>query len=154
MFQEVMVNVVANIIAASVLTVIGVSTFVVYFVLNRQKLLRFLGISRRNPHLSIVVSRLEIKPNGTTGFEPLTKGFYGPGIIRIEYKGALLVRDMLRSSLLARLPKGFQGWLRRRYVALAHIDPPIDVSPQTLDEVPSDNLILLGSGIYNIARFC
>ena len=62
----------------------------------------------------------------------------------------MLIRDTFRSRLFARLPEGFQGWLAQRSVALVDLDPEIDVSPKNPDEIPNDNLVLLGTGIYNL----
>ena len=148
--QEILINVIADLIVTIGLTLLGVSTIVVFYILERQRLLQFFGITNSNPNLSIFVSRLEIKPGGTTGFEPISQGYFGPGIIRVEYKGALLIRDTFRSRLFARLPEGFQGWLAQRSVALVDLDPEIDVSPKNPDEIPNDNLVLLGTGIYNL----
>ena len=150
MNQELLLNIAADLISAVIITIFGVATFIAAFIFERQKLLKFFGINARNPGLSVFVSRLEIKPGGTTGFEPLAKGYFGPGIIRVEYRGALIIRDVFRSSLLGRLPRGLQGWLRQQAIVLADIDPSIDVSPQNIDELQNGNLVLLGTGIYNL----
>ena len=151
MINEIGINVLANLISALLITMIGLITFSAIFLVERQKLLRFLGVNRRAQDISIYVSRLEIKPGGTTGFENLTKGYHGPGIIRIEYKGALLVRDLLYLRFIARLPNSIKRIITEKYITLANIDPSIDVSPSKLDEIPDHNLILLGSSIYNLA---
>lgn len=150
MFESVIANVIANLITAFILAVLGVSTYIILFITERQQLLRFLGITNKLPRLRVYLSRMEIKPGGTVGFEPLTYGYAGPSISKIEYEGALLVRNLVSSRPLAILPKRIRGWLSQQYVTLITIDPTIDVSPQTMDEVSFDNLVLLGSNVYNL----
>lgn len=150
MFQDFVLNIASDITAAIIITLFGILSIFFFYILDRQRMLKFFGINNNNPRITIFVSRLEIIPGGTTGFEPLTQGYFGPGIIRVEYKGGLLVREALRSRLLARLPQGFQEWLSTRSIALTDVEPTIDVSPKGSDEFPNDNLILLGTGIYNL----
>jgi len=148
--SDVTVNVVANLIAAAI--VVLASSAIVYwgFVRRHRRFLRFFGVTERNPALSIYVSRLEVQPGGAIGFTATRRGYFGPAIARNEYRAALLVRDALRVRFIGRLPRGIQDWLREQSVTLRDLDPQIDVSPTTVDDIPPDNLISLGGELYNL----
>lgn len=149
MLQDLWVNVIANLIATLIFAILGLASYVAIFVTERQGLLRFFGVSNKLPRVHIYLSRLEIKPGGTVGFEPITKGYSGPSINKIEFEGALLIRNQLRSATLALLPKKLRDWLSQQHVSLIALDPAIDTSPQDLRSVAFDNMVVLGSSIYN-----
>lgn len=150
MLYDVWVSVIANVITALIFAVLGISSYLAIFVTERQRLLRFFGVSNTLPRVRFYLSRMEIKPGGTVGFEPISKGYGGPSINKIEFEGALLVRNQLRSATLALLPKRLQDWLGQQHVSLIALDPTIDISPQDLSNVAFDNMVILGSSIYNL----
>jgi hypothetical protein len=73
-FQPIVVSVIANLVAAVILALLGIGTYFLVFLIDRRQLLRFFGISRKLPRMRFYLSRLEIKPGGTIGFEPLKAG--------------------------------------------------------------------------------
>lgn len=149
MFEDILKNVAANLVTAFILAVLGLITFGVVYIIERERLLRFFGITNRLPELRIYVSRLEIKPAGTEGFMPISVGYTGPSISKIEYEAALLVRSLVRSRSLALIPRTLRDWLGQQNVSIRELDPSIDISPRSIEEVASDNLIVLGSPVYN-----
>jgi hypothetical protein len=150
MQANILAGIVANLITTSSITILGVVTFTSIFLVERQRLLRFFGIHGNMPKIHIYVSRLQVQPGGTKGAEPLKNGYIGPAIIQIEYLGALLVSRLFRSKFLALIPQGLKDLLSAVHVTLTDVDITIDVSPTLVtDEVLSENLILVGGGIYN-----
>ena len=97
------------------------------------------------------MSRLTIKPRGTSAIEYVEKGYSGPAITKLEYDGALLIQNELKSRLLALLPTNLQDWIGQQNIELKTIDVPIKLSSlQPInDQVFNNNLIIIGSGIYN-----
>src|SRR5262245_50834898 len=96
-FNEVAVNTIANLVAALIIALLGVGTYLLVVISERKKIFRFFGVSGKLPSVRIYVSRLEIKPGGTVGFEPIKAGYHGPSISKIEYEGALLLCRKLSS---------------------------------------------------------
>lgn len=150
MFEQIVIEIIANLISALFLAVLGFAIYLVFHLKERQGLLRFFGVTGNLPRLRIYLSRMEIKPGGTVGFEPVSQGYSGPSISEVEYEGALLIRNKLRSTLIALLPKRFQHWLGQHHVTLLTLDPPIDACPQALGDLSSNNLVTLGSSVYNL----
>jgi len=150
MTQDILNNIYANIISTILCAIPGVILLFTTVIINRQRTLRFFGISRQKPALRIYVSRLEIKPSGTIGIEPIEIGYSGPAINQVEFQGALLIRDALRSKWLSLLPSRLQDWLGQQSVTLMTVDPPIEVSPQVEADVSYDNLVVLGSSVYSL----
>jgi hypothetical protein len=140
----------ANIVTTVFYLLLGVSLFAWYLLTERRPLCRFFGVTATIPRIRIYVSRLEIKPGGTTGFEPIVHGYSGPAMDENEYIVALELRRSLSYRLLAFLPTSVREWLGRRSVTIRELDPPIDLSPRSLAELGNDNVITLGSGIYNL----
>lgn len=151
MITEIIVGILANIISTTILALLGVIIYLIIILADRQKLFRFFGVSNKLSTVRFYLSRLEIKPGGTIGFEPIHHGYSGPSINKIEFEGALLIVSQLRSALLAVLPKRIQDWLGQRQVSLISVEPIVDVSPQHIGNLSFDNLVILGSGIYNLA---
>jgi len=153
-FHEIIINVIANLLAALIIAFLGVGTYVLVLITERKKLFRFFGINSQQPNLGIYLSRLQIKPHGTIGAEPLNAGYSGPSVTKIEYEGGSLLRDALNSNILFLLPKRLQGWLSQQHASLIVVNPSIEISPEDLgtppfDNMVSDNMIILGGGIYN-----
>lgn len=143
-------GVLANLLTTLIYLTLGFATLGGYFILNRQRLMRFFGPGENGHGIRIYVSHLEIQPGGAQGREPIRTGYVGPAIIRVELRGALLLADLFSSALLARLPKRTQEWLRMKRLTVVPIEPSIDVCPSTFEEIGGDNLILVGSGVYNV----
>jgi len=150
MQEQILIEIIADLISAFILALVGFGIYFLFYLKERQSLLRFFGVTQKLPRLRIYLSRMEIKPGGTVGFEPITKGYSGPSISEIEYEAAMLIRNRLRSSLLGLLPKRIQYWLGQHHITLLTLDPPIDASPQALGDLALDNRVTLGSNIYNL----
>lgn len=152
--NEILINVIANLIAALILALIG---FIVYSFLywkNRNRILRFFGITSSNPNICIYVSNLNIRPGGTSGIENIDKGYIGSAITKLEYDGALLIQHELKGKPLALFSKRLQDWLGQENLELRAIDAPIKISPtkqiaSNRNPAFSSNLIILGTGVYN-----
>ncbi len=144
-------RVLSDLISALILGLAGGALYLLLYFTERQRLLHFFGVRSSMPRLRIYVSRLQIKPKGTEGFEPLTNGYSGPSITKLEYDGALLVRDLVRSSILGTLPERLSGWLGHHHVGFQTLDATVDVCPRELGNVDfGSNLVVLGTGIYNL----
>jgi hypothetical protein len=123
---------------------------------RRGRLLQFFGINDRLRDASIFVSRLEVKPSGTTGIEDLHQGYIGPAIVRIEYDAALALKRRLDSNWLVHVPKSLSALFRSSKHAFSSLNPQVDVSPppdyadEDVKRVLSRNLILLGGVIHNL----
>lgn len=149
--SELLVNLAANLVSTLILALIGILIYIFLYWRNRRGILRFFGIVNARPSICIYMSRLTIKPRGTLAIEYVEKGYSGPAITKLEYDGALLIQNELKSRLLPLLPKSLQDWIGQESIELKTIDVPIKLSSlQPInDQVFSDNLILIGSGIYN-----
>jgi hypothetical protein len=145
MLENVVANVYANLIVASLLAALAIPIFFI----DRQKLFRFFGISSRNPTIRIYLSRLEIKPGGTSGIEPISEGYRGPGIARVEYDAALTLQRQLASRVAGLVPRGVKAWVQLRRPVLFRLEPRIAVSPPRGEGLAQENMIVLGSSIYN-----
>jgi hypothetical protein len=121
----------------------------ILMLINRRRMLRFFGITSRSPKLGIYLSRMEV--DKTRGLEPITVGYQGPAVLNPELVGSVQVRDLLKASRVAVLSRSIREWLGRQFIAIAPVDPTIEVSPEMyrLDELPKQNVISLGSQVYN-----
>lgn len=150
--QEFWLDVLVNIVSTLILALIGFIAYAYLYWKNRREVLHFFGINNSSPNVCIYVSNLIIKPGGTSGIEPIDKGYVGSAITKLEYDGALLVQRELKAKPLALLPRSLQDWLGQENIELRTIDVPIKLSPPKTtnrDPVFNDNLIILGTGIYN-----
>jgi hypothetical protein len=147
---EILVNLVAEIVAILLFTMLGIAIYWCFYFRNRKSLLSFFGVNT-GKRISIFLSRLTVKPGGTESLEPTSQGFYGPAISKLEYDGALLLHKQLESRVLGILPKSVQAWLNQNTVALKTLDVPIEVSPlPPIEEaVFQCNMVVLGTSIYN-----
>lgn len=152
MSQNVWDNLIANLISTLILSAAGLSTLLLLFIVNRWELFRFFGINRKNPNIRLYLSRIEIKPRGTVGLEEVKEGSRGSAINELEFQAALILRDQFRSKLVGLVPNLFRGW-PTPLLALSPLDPVIELSPPKGAGFVHDNLIVIGSGVYNsIAR--
>ena len=122
---------------------------------NRKEKLSFFGITQKNPEISLYLSRLEVKRQGTEGLIPIDRGFMGPAIIKIENDAALCVKEELEQKILAVLPKSILVWLGKQNLSLRSLKVPINIGPpksaeSSIHEYLNTNLILLGSKMYNL----
>ncbi|MBE9158846.1 hypothetical protein IQ265_18685 [Nodosilinea sp. LEGE 06152] len=154
--KDFLLNVAAELTATLFFTlIIAALSYIVYVYLylkNRKYALRFFGIDNVKPTICIYVSTLNIKPGGTTGIEPIREGYRGAAITKLEYDGALTIQRELRAKPLALLPRSLQEWLGQESIELRTLDVPVKLSPPKLsnrDSVFDDNLIVLGTGVYN-----
>jgi hypothetical protein len=149
MSQNVWDNLIANLITTLLLTAAGLCTLALVFVIYRRGLFRFFGISRKNPNIRIYLSRLQIQPRGAAGLEEVTHGSMGAAINESEFRAALILRDRFRSKLVGFVPDSLRKWLNSPLIALSTLDPVIEISPPGEAGFIPDNLILIGSGVYN-----
>lgn len=154
--KELFLNVAANIVSTLILAFIGSIAYGYFYWKNRRDILQFFGVTRSNPNICVYVSNLNIQPGGTFGIKDVKKGYVGSAITKLEYDGALLIQHELKAKPLALLPRTLQDWLGQKNLELRTIDVPIKISLSKLDFdknerdlIFKDNLIILGTGIYN-----
>ena len=150
LLEQVTINVIANIASSIILLLFASIVYFFVYLRERQQLLRFFGVDKRHKNIRIYVTRMEIQPRGALGFEPVSKGYTGPAIAKVDYDGAMIIRNLLHSMSFSFLPQGIQDWLGDQNLALLAIDPTVDVSPLSLEAIKDANIITLGTGIYNI----
>jgi hypothetical protein len=145
--------------AAVLLTAASLLVYTIFVLINRQQKLRFFGICRRSPRLTVYLSRLVVE--SATGVEEkthgyrVTQGYRGPAVQKLEFDGAIMVRDLLKSGRVPVLPDSIREWLGRLFLPVASMEPTIEVSPPEIHEVDAlrQNVISLGSQVYN-SLFC
>ncbi|NJM69023.1 MAG: hypothetical protein HC862_01705 [Scytonema sp. RU_4_4] len=149
--QDFLINLASEIVAALIFALIGIIIYISLYWKNRRGILRFFGIGNSRPSICVYMSRLTIKSGGTEAIEYVERGYSGAAITKLEYDGALLIQNELKSRLLALLPTKVQDWLGEESIELKTIDVPIKLSSlRPIDDgVFRDNLILIGTGIYN-----
>jgi hypothetical protein len=152
-FANVAANTIANICTAIAFAVVAYMIYLRSLFTERKKTLKFFGITPKSKQLTIIVSRLKIKPGGTEPIDgqTISKGYTEIAIAKPEYDGALLLSKLIEPRWIAIIPKTLRDWLSNRYVSFARIEASIDVSPKSEGEVPKTNIISIGSSIYNAA---
>jgi hypothetical protein len=136
--------------AAGVVLTILLSIMVrAMMLMNRRRMLRFFGISSSCPDLGIFLSRMEVQQ--TTGLAPITKGYVGPAVLNPELVGAIEARDLFKGGHVVVLSRKIRDWLGQQFIAVAALNPTIQISPEPhkLDGLPKQNVISLGSDVYN-----
>ena len=128
LLEQVTINVIANIASSIILLLFASIVYFFVYLRERQQLLRFFGVDKRHKNIRIYVTRMEIQPRGALGFEPVSKGYTGPAIAKVDYDGAMIIRNLLHSMSFSFLPQGIQDWLGDQNLALLAIDPTVDVS--------------------------
>jgi hypothetical protein len=150
MSDSIIVNLLANLITAAILGLIGFVAYAAVFITERNRLVRFFGMKRRPLSVRLYLSRLQIVAGGTTGFESLRDGYVGPSISKIEYDGALLIARSFSSSMIALMPASVRTWIAHRYPRVGTLTPSIDVCPRHLSSVASGGTVIaLGGAVYN-----
>lgn len=150
--QAFWINVLVNIVSTLVLALVGLIAYAYLYWRNRREILHFFGVSNAKPNASIYVSTLNIKPGGTTGIEPIDRGYVGAAINKLEYEGALAIQNELKARPLALLPRKLQDWFGQDNIELRTVDVPVRLSPPKAtnrDPAFDSNLIILGTGVYN-----
>lgn len=143
-------GIVANLITTVSLTILGVSAFIWFSVIERRWLFRFFGINRNALGVRIYLSRLQVKPGGTEGTEPITTGYVGPTIVQIEYEAGLLLLSLFQPRALALIPDMLRELLSALFVTLSDIEARVVVTPKALSEMDLlENLVSIGGAIYN-----
>ena len=119
--------------------------------LRHVSLYSFFGITNAVLNMHAYVSRLRIRQEGCAqGFERVSVGYQGEAIIDTEYKAALCARKLLQTRLLAHWEGSLFEILSRFNVVFHRVDLPIDVSPENIGQVSPNNLLLVGSQVYNL----
>ncbi len=165
-WDQVWTNVVANLVAAALLAFVPLVIAVALLLRKRHRLFDFFGVSDPERGVAIYVSRLQIKPKGTTGVGPITTGYIGPAITRAEFMGARLVQNLFEARIVARVPRTLRQVLRRLDVALEVVLPTINLSdegPAAAAAVPAlarthadsaamsnQSIVIIGSPVYNL----
>lgn len=150
-WNDIWSNILANFLTGIVSIIVGYLLIVVAVLRERRKLFRFFGIRSNNPKLSVYVGRLDVRR--TKGNESLRRGYRGPAINKIEYDGAMLVCDTFNSRLIALIPGRIRDLLSKHNVAWQIMNVAVKISPKLgkEHEIVPDNLVLLGTGVYNRA---
>lgn len=146
-------NIAANLITASFFTILGVVAFIWISVIQRRQLFRFFGISRSALDLRVYLSQLQVQPGGTKGIEPVTHGYQGPAIVKLDYDAGLLLMDLFQPRALALIPDVLRDLLSAIFVTLAEVEAGIAITPTLADFSAehdlAQNLVTCGSSIYN-----
>ena len=137
----------------------SVASLIALFVVGRRRrrLFRFFGIRHNNSQVQIYLSRVEVLEGGSKGTDKsLNHGFTGPAIAKLEYQGALEVKQLLQSPLLNSLPSILRSILEGRANRITSADVSIEPSPQSeylghIFEQSNDVVMLLGSDVYSHA---
>ncbi|HEY7781836.1 MAG TPA: hypothetical protein VIC85_16715 [Ktedonobacterales bacterium] len=147
-------NIAANLITASIFTVLGASAFVWLSVTQRRRLFRFFGVGRGTLDVRMYLSRLQIQPGGASGTEPITNGYVGPAIVKMDYDAGLLLVELFQPRALALIPDVLRDLLSTLFISLAEVDAHIEVAP-TPEDFAEDRhltqpLVACGGAIYNV----
>lgn len=146
-------NIAANVITASIFTVLGATAFIWLSVTQRRRLFRFFGVGRGTLDVRMYLSRLQVKPGGTSGTEPITKGYVGPAIVKMEYDAGLLLVDLFQPRALALIPDVLRDLLSTLFATLSEVNTEIEVAPNPEDFAEDRHLaqplVTCGSAIYN-----
>lgn len=148
-------NIAANLITASIFTILGVVAFVWLSAIQRRQLFRFFGISRGALDMRVYLSRLQVER--AAGIEPVTHGYQGPAIVKMDYDAALLLLDLFQPRALALIPDILRDLLSAIFITLAEVEADIAITPAAkpgLEDFSEDrylaqNLVTCGSSIYN-----
>ena len=158
---DVFANVVGDIISALLFAMMGLIVAAVVLLSPRRKLFAFFGIRREKPLLRVYVSTLKIVPGadektkryicGAADFRGIVRSYDGLAIPEYEFLATEPLNRVFSSQLIANLPKALREWLEARFWVFHDVEPIMELSPMKEEELQFDNLILLGSGGYNLA---
>lgn len=152
MIRDVVVNVVANLLAAAILTAIAGILWVIFTRPRVRRLHMLFGVGAENSKISIYLSNLSIQAGGAQSRldeQDVEVGFTGPAIIRSEFRSAELLESVLRGRRLVSRPQRLNAWLQGSMPSLSVPDVIIDVAPDPFEQRAAENLVLIGSRVYN-----
>ncbi|HEY8545235.1 MAG TPA: hypothetical protein VIL36_09310 [Acidimicrobiales bacterium] len=150
--RDISIEVAGNLIAAVILAVAAAMAWLFSTRPRLRRLQALFGIDQTRPVVAMYLSNLAIQPGGAAsrdGEPDVAIGFTGPAIIRSEYRAAQIVERLLTGGRLLVRPKGLNEWLRGRLPTLSVPDVRIDVAPDPFQQRAAENLVLLGSRVYN-----
>jgi len=158
---DVLANVVGDIVSALLFAMMGLVVAVAVLLSPRRKLFAFFGIRREKPVLRVYVSTLKIVPGadekteryvcGAADFRGIVRIYDGLAIPEYEFLATEPLNQVFSSQLIANLPKALREWLEARFWVFHDVEPIMQLSPVEEKALQFDNLILLGSGGYNLA---
>ncbi len=150
-YLSILLGIIANLLTG--LVILGALTLL--HLRGRKEILEFYGLTNEKQTLRVYVSNIRVRPQGTQPIDPneyIEKGYFGSALLRIEHLGVDGICEDLRASVVPLIPYTLPDWLRSRHLGLATVELHEDVSPTEMDEVScEDNLLLVGSSVYNIA---
>ena len=152
MISDVLIGVITNVITI----ILGTIVSLLLLAFRRKRLLRFYGVRRSRSELRIVISRLDVKPGGTTAAIPITNGYVGPAVTQPEYDAAVLLQEQIRPQIFAWFSRETRDWIAGKLVHVALINPLIKLHDPTqvstwVQNYSRSNLILIGGPVYNAA---
>ena len=142
-------EIIANIVVAILTIIIAFLFFFFVYSRERGQILRFFGFQENRSDLVVYVSRLRVQAGGAHGIVPISTGYVGPAITKIEYDGALRVCGSLRSRYIPLIPRNVQDWFNRRFFSLLSLNPDIRISPPEYHGGDVPNVVAIGSPVYN-----
>lgn len=95
---------------------------------NHRTRIAFFGLDRRCPSASIFVSNIMVRQS--IAFEPLTAGYRGPAITKVEYEAALRIQAELTKRPLVVVLEPLQNWISRRICRRQDVATQIRLSPR------------------------
>ena len=149
--KEIAINLVSDLVSITLFAIFWAVVYLWFFWRRKKSCLHFFGVQNEPPNICIYLSRLAVKPGGTTSLESTKSGYSGLAIVKPEYDGALLIQEQLQSKILAFLPKTLQEWLGQSSAILKILNVSIKISPSLplQNGIFSNNLLILGTGVYN-----
>jgi len=151
--KNVIEGIASNLVTAALVTILGITAFVYFSIIERRYLFRFFGINNIAPALRVYLSRLQVKAGGTEGTEEIQSGYVGPTIVQSEYEAGLLILELFRPSVFVIIPDVLRALLGSLFLTMSTIRVRLGVSPRTISEVTeselSDNIITVGGSVYN-----
>jgi len=145
-------SILANLLSNAVWLLLGVvltgAVWLLRVVPKYRRLTRFFGISRRHPRLRVYFSRLNIQSGGAVDARGTPRSYAGVAIPEYE----LAIMDTVLRSFVSPQPKWVPEALLKRLESLGLFVRPeilLQASPARRQEIPFDNMIVLGSRGYN-----
>ncbi|MFC4068435.1 hypothetical protein [Actinoplanes subglobosus] len=149
MSTEIATSILANVLTTVLYVAIAAVALMATIVSNKRRLLMLFGVNGRSASINIYLSRLIVKAGAIETVEPVTKGYEGPVIFRLEHMGAQGIADLFRSKFLAKTPARLREWLSHRSPELSEVRVLIDTSPESMDNLDTSTMVMIGSGVYN-----
>ena len=154
--SDIGLNVLANILAALVVAILGWVASIVLRLPSvyrqRRDLFEFLGISQDEHRFLVYLSTLFVAPSGSADFRGVRRSFKGPAIPAVELAVVQPVTQLFVSPFLQSLPASIRRWLGNKvHWTFQEILPEFSPSPPNRNEIEPTNMLTVGSRYYNAA---